>query len=110
MQQKFRLPVCFFVAGLGGVGAAMVFQVQLAVPDGQLAVQLRLHLAEKVDHLAAPHLGHSGKMANFANSPISWWAAAAVAVTVRHQQMAGGLFLLKGAPAFQNLAGVAAAL
>ena len=62
VEGEFGLPVRTLVAALGGVRPAVVFQVELPVPDRQIVSDLRFHRSEEVNHGPLAHAGHGREL------------------------------------------------
>ncbi len=88
VQEKLALAIGTLVAALGGVGAAVVLQVELAVPGRQAVSDLGFQLAKELPHFAALDLRRGGETPHLADvlQHLPRGTAAAVAVAERHQQ------------------------
>ena len=88
VQEEFALAVGALVAALGGVGAAVVLQVEIDVPRRQAVSDLSLQLAEEFAHLATLELRRSGKMPHLSDvlHHLPRGAAAPIAPPKRHEE------------------------
>ena len=109
VQEEFALAVGAFVAGLRGVGAAVVFEVQLAVPDGHhLVVAERRDGFEELPDAGLFDLRQGGEVLHGFDvfEHLARGAAAAVAEAVGHQQVILQFLLLEVLPRAERLGDV----
>ncbi len=87
VEQKLAAAVGALIAPLGRVGAAVEFQIQLSVPDGQPVAAVRLQAAEEVNHSSLSQARQAGEVAQHGGVLVhlSRRPAAAVAIAVAHQ-------------------------
>ena len=108
---QLRLTVGTLVPGHGSIGAAMVFEVQLAFPQGQAAVVLH-PLAKLVKIGAGKGLTHPGKAGHAVFHSVGGFqhgagrAAAAVAVAVGDQNVVVDVLILVALPAADDSIGM----
>ena len=107
MQQELALAVGALVAALRGVGAAVQFQVEFAVPGRQNVAGLLLHALVELARRAVAHLGQAGEVVHLADvfQHLARRAAAAVAIAEGHEQRVLRLLLLEVGPRAQILGG-----
>ena len=110
VQQELALAVGALVARLGGVGAAVVFQVKLAVPGGQALSHAGLQVAEEIPHPAKVRARRGGEAAQHLDilQHLARRAAAPIPVPVAHQPRLDharppGVLLLGAGPGVEHL-------
>ena len=105
-QEDFQLPVLPLQVRLGGEGAAMHLQVQLAIPDGQVLrfVEVFLQVLLATGEGDLRHGGYFTKALHGVEHLLGN-AAAAVAVAVHAQRGRAGVFILVGVPVLHDLRG-----
>ena len=99
-----KLAIGLFVIGLRGVGASMILQVELSIPDGNIPIclgEVRMQYIEEVPRRACFHMRESGQKihspAHFQH--ISRDTAATVPISIRDQDVMTELFVLELSPA-----------
>ncbi len=103
-ELKFHLAVHPLVAGLRSIGAAVVFQIQFAVPDGDFlrgVFHILMELAEEIVRAACLYMRKAGNLVQNAAhfQHIAVRAAASVAMAVGDQRIAREIFILEFFPA-----------
>ena len=100
-QQRFLLAAAAFHVLLRGQGAAMQFEVQLALPDGHFRAgvlcKLPMRLVEEVVRLFDAHLGNALEIliAMQVLHHVARGAAAAIAETEEQKRAVGKVFVLE---------------
>ena len=104
VQGELGLAVGAFAAALGGVGAAVVLQVQLAVPGGQVGAAGCFQVAEEVAGGALAGLRQAGEARHRTQvfEHFAGRAAAAVAVAKGHEDVLLDFLLLEVLPGIQG--------
>ncbi len=104
MQSELGLAVGALAAALGGVGAAVILQVQLAVPGGQVGAAGGLQVAEEVagGALAGLRQAREARHRPQVLQHLAGRAAATVAVAEGHEHVALSFLLLEVLPGVQG--------
>ena len=106
-QHELHAAVHHLVPRLRGVGATMVLQIQLAVPDGHVLIgvlKVLVHAAEEIAGAVGFDVGQTRQLIHGAAhlEHVAVHAAAAVAVAVGQQRLAGQVLVVELAPAAQH--------
>ena len=106
-QGIFHLPVIALVAGLGGIGSPVVFQVELPVPKGYIAIRF-LHVFmdffKKFLGICGFNIRHAGDTVNRPDifNHASRGSAASVSVSVGNENLPAQIFIFKFTPGADN--------